>query len=244
MAARSNPRVSRPAKVAEIGGLPDARPPAADYGIRQNPHSAGRPGLVAGALPDLVESHLNGLCPCCWQCIGLAAGIRHRPPGRIENSGPGRSDRNRLVRLPMVRSVWVTCPAGQVQAPAVRSIWKSSLGKWSFLGRPGTLAISVRPASAKACRVLRHLHRPHPQWSPPPLCPNHSAPPIPRGVVTGIAGHDIYRGQVGNRYPPPRQPYVGRVSVLRFCIAHGASPGQCAEGTRPGLRHPSGPSIA
>ena len=49
--------------------------------------------------------------------------------------------------------VWVTLPAGQVTVPAARSIWKSSLGKWSFLGRPGTLAISVRSASAKACRV-------------------------------------------------------------------------------------------
>ena len=43
----------------------------------------------------------------------------------------------------------VTCPAGQVQVPAARSMTKSSLGKCLLLGRPGIRATSFRPASAK-----------------------------------------------------------------------------------------------
>ena len=35
----------------------------------------------------------------------------------------------------------VTWPAGQVQVPAARSIWKSSLGKWVRSGHLRTLAI-------------------------------------------------------------------------------------------------------
>ena len=41
--------------------------------------------------------------------------------------------------------VWVICPAGQVQVPAIRSMTKSSLGKCFRLGRPGTRATSLRP---------------------------------------------------------------------------------------------------
>ena len=33
------------------------------------------------------------------------------------------------VRVPKGRILRVTCPAGQVQLPAARSIWKSSFGK-------------------------------------------------------------------------------------------------------------------
>ena len=47
----------------------------------------------------------------------------------------------------------VTCPAGQVQAPATRSMAKSSLGKCLLSGLPGTRAGSFRPASPKSWRV-------------------------------------------------------------------------------------------
>ena len=57
------------------------------------------------------------------------------------------------VRFPAGTMVWVTCPAGQVQLPAARSMTRSSLGKRCRSGRPGTRATSLRPASAKAWRV-------------------------------------------------------------------------------------------
>ena len=47
------------------------------------------------------------------------------------------------VRVPKGRILRVTFPAGQVQAPASRSIWKSSFGKCFRSGRPGTLAVSI-----------------------------------------------------------------------------------------------------
>ena len=91
----------------------------------------------------------------------------------------------------------------------------------------------------------RHRQRPaasrHRQWSPPQLCPCslHSAPPVPglRCCHRHCRAGYLPRSLVGNRYPPPRQPYVRRSVCCCFC-AHGASPGRAPKGPGPGLRHP------
>ena len=43
----------------------------------------------------------------------------------------------------------VTCPAGQVQVPAARSIWKSSLGKWARAGSFGHFGDQGAPGVGK-----------------------------------------------------------------------------------------------
>jgi len=57
------------------------------------------------------------------------------------------------VKLFSVTTVVQVCPAGQMHVWATGSIAKSSLTKKGLSGRSGTLAISVRSASANACRV-------------------------------------------------------------------------------------------
>ncbi len=55
------------------------------------------------------------------------------------------------VRRRLVRCLQLILHRLDVQVPASRSMVKSCLGKWVWLGRLGTLAINVRSASAKAC---------------------------------------------------------------------------------------------
>ena len=143
---------------SEIGGLPvepaepgvlDHLPPAAVFG--EALAFLEGPGLLQERFLR-VESHRTAFALSSCHTLG--------PQGAYAT--------DRRVELKTLDRIGLTQPVGpgaegpqgvgnitgwQVTVPAARSIWKSSLGKWALLGRPGTLAISVRSASAKACRV-------------------------------------------------------------------------------------------
>ena len=138
---------------ASLQAVPDAPtcappPPAADDTLYILRSSATHVPTEASLPAD--EGSPSDRCLFLIPHTALLAGTLRRPPRRTRRLSVGGCDPFCRSGYPSCYNFEVVCPAGQVQAPDSRSISKSSLGKRLLSGRRGSLAISVRPASANA----------------------------------------------------------------------------------------------
>ena len=133
-------------------GPAGVRPPPAVGDARRRPGFAVRTGPRATGLPGDVAAP-SGPLPIWRMCSEERKG---QPPHASAPKRKPSSSKTRQVRwvcVAMDTTCRVACPAGQVQAPATRSMAKPSLGKCLLSRLPGTRASSFRPASPKSRRL-------------------------------------------------------------------------------------------
>ena len=104
--------------------------------------SLQRPRLLKQRFLRVADSPF-GPYPLPLTHTALAADTLHTPQRRIESLSSCAGVRFLSLRLPILYTLLVVCPAGQAQVPDSRSISKSSLGKYLRFRAAGQLRYQI-----------------------------------------------------------------------------------------------------